>query len=187
MRVKLTRIFKCGGSIGHVSLEIAKANPNLTLIVQDFAALKPQFDVTIPSDFKNRISFQAHDIFTLQPIKGASVYLFKHILHNWPDGKCIEILRNVVPAMEKGSKIVVMEGVMPEIGEVGKWIDKITTSADLQMMVGLNAKERTKADWERLMARADKRLRVEAFRLPPGSAATLIEVVLESSSTKYMI
>lgn len=89
-----------------------------------------------------------------------------------------------MPVMEKGSKIVIMDGIMPEIGEVGNGIDRIMASVDLQMMVELNAKERTKGDWERLMASADKRLRVKAFRLPPGSAATLIEVVLESGSTK---
>jgi hypothetical protein len=60
---------KVGGSVGHVSVEIAAANPDLLLIVQDFATLKPQFDATVPQELKPRITFQAHDFFNPQPIK----------------------------------------------------------------------------------------------------------------------
>lgn len=55
-----------GGSIGHVSDEIASKQPNLTLIGQDFAFLKHQFDKTVPDGLKSCVTFQARDFFTPQ-------------------------------------------------------------------------------------------------------------------------
>jgi 6-hydroxytryprostatin B O-methyltransferase len=167
-----------GGSIGHVSVEIASQHPNLTIIDQDFACLEPQFNDFVPANLKSRILFQTHDFFTHQTVK-ADVYLLKHILHDWPDVLCMTIIRNIVPAMKNGSRIVVMDGVMPEVGEAPNYSLKINATFDLQMMALFNAKERTKRDWEALFKGADPRLNIKAFRQPLGSAASLIEVVFE--------
>ena len=67
---------------------------------------------------------------------------------------------------------------MPEAGQVPNSILKTNTSLDLQMMAALNAKERRAQDWEVLIKSADERFVVKAIRQPPGSAASLIEVVL---------
>ena len=71
-----------GGSIGHVSVELASKHPNLSLIDQDYGTLKEQFDKTVPDTLKSRVKFQVHDFFTPQTVK-ADVYLLKHILHDW--------------------------------------------------------------------------------------------------------
>jgi hypothetical protein len=172
-------VVDCGGSIGHVSVKIASQHPDLTMIVQDFGTLNPQFDATVPTSLKPRISFQAHDFFTPQPVKGAEVYFFKHILHDWPDSHCVKIIQNIVPAMNKGGRIIIMDGVMPELGQAPYQIMKLSTSFDLQMMCCLNAKERRKEDWEKLFIKADVRLVIKAIKQPPGSAASVIEVVFE--------
>jgi 6-hydroxytryprostatin B O-methyltransferase len=71
-----------------------------------------------------------------------------------------------------------MDGVMPEVGQVPNFLLKTSTSLDLQMRTALNAKERRTQDWEALVKSAGERLVVKAIRQPPGSAAGLIEVVL---------
>jgi 6-hydroxytryprostatin B O-methyltransferase len=53
------------------------------------------------------------------------------------------------------------------------------TSMDLQIGVGLDAKETRKEDWVELFKQADRRLSVQAFDLYLGSAVTLIEDVFE--------
>ena len=73
-----------------------------------------------------------------------------------------------------------MDGVMPEVGQVPNFLLKINTSLDLQMMTAFNAKERRAQDWESLVKSADEMLVVKAIRQPLGSAASLIEVVLNS-------
>ena len=72
-----------------------------------------------------------------------------------------------------------MDVVMPEIGQVPNFVMKMQTSLDLQMMTGNNAKERGKGDWEKLLRSADERLSIKAIKQPPGSAASLIEVVFD--------
>jgi hypothetical protein len=64
-----------------------------------------------------------YDFMTLQPIKGADVYFLKHNLHGWPDLVSVKILQNIVPAIttfedNEGSRLLIMESVMPEMGEV---------------------------------------------------------------------
>jgi len=174
-----------GGSIGHVSVELASQHPNLSFVVQDFARLEPQFDATVPAHLKPRVKFQAHDFFTPQTVKHASVYFLKHILHDWPDHLAASILQNIIPVMHKNSRIVLMEIVLPEgngasvAGEDPTWlITKVNTALDLQMMAAMNAKERSKTDWVNLVRLADSRLMVKAVVQPLGSAVSLIEVAL---------
>jgi hypothetical protein len=57
-----------------------------------------------------------HDFFTPQAVKNADVYLYRWIFHNWDDEKSISILRNLIPALKKGVKIVVNDGCLPVPG-----------------------------------------------------------------------
>jgi hypothetical protein len=102
-----------GGSHGKAMVAIAEKYPSLRFIVQDLpptiAARRP-----IPPEFDNSVSFMEHDFFTPQPITGADVYLFRWIFHNWPDKHCIRILKNLVPALRQGSRVVVSEICLPE-------------------------------------------------------------------------
>ena len=70
-----------------------------------------------------RIKFMEYDFFTPQPIKDADVYLYRWIFHNWPDDKCVDILRNAIPAMKPGAKILINDGGLPEPGS-GRWNDE---------------------------------------------------------------
>jgi hypothetical protein len=78
-----------------------------------------------------------------------------------------------------GSRLIIMDSVMPEMGEVPLTVMQLNTAMDLQMMAALSAKERTRADWEALLRAADQRLRIVNVRQPIGSADAVIEVVLD--------
>ncbi len=102
-----------GGSHGDAMIAVAKSFPSLHFIVQDLPhtiETSPQ----LPPDLKHRISFMVHDFFTAQPIKGAAVYYLRWIFHNWSDTYCIKILRNLIPALEPGARIIVNEVCLPE-------------------------------------------------------------------------
>lgn len=102
-----------GGSHGKAMVAIAERFPSLRFIVQDLpptiAARRP-----IPPEFDSCVSFMEYDFFTPQPIIGADAYLFRWIFHNWPDKHCIRILKNLVPALRQGSRVVVSEICLPE-------------------------------------------------------------------------
>lgn len=68
----------------------------------------------LPEEYHGRVQFQLHSFFTPQPIKNADVYFFRLIFHDWADEQCIDILRNLVPALKNGAKILINEIVLPE-------------------------------------------------------------------------
>jgi 6-hydroxytryprostatin B O-methyltransferase len=156
---------------------LAKTYPSLKCVVQDFPALEAEFNAAVPHDLKSRVTFHGYDFFTPQPIKGADVYFFRHVLHDWSDTYAIKILQNTVLAMKNGSRVIAMELVQPPPGSVPRFVERIGTSMDLQMMGALNSKERTREDWIELFKRADPRLSVKDFVTPPGAATSVIEVV----------
>lgn len=112
-------IVDIGGSNGEVSIEIASRYPKARCIVQDLpdtiAGLKEQ----VPVELRDRVTGMAHDFLTPQPIKGADIYLLRWILHDWSDLYCIKILRNLIPALKNGAKVVINDICIPEPGQLG--------------------------------------------------------------------
>lgn len=171
------------GSLGHCSIAVADKAPTLQFIVQERPEVVLEGEKQLQSlqdeQIRNRVEFKAHDIFTLQPVSGAAVYLLRFILHDHPDAGVIEILRNLVPALRNGSRVVVMDGVMPEANVLPKSEERIMRIMDLEMMTTFNAKERERADWEALFAAADRRLKLEKVIRPVASAQSIMEVRFE--------
>jgi hypothetical protein len=86
-----------GGSQGHVSAHLAEAFPKLRFIVQDLPQVIGTRKDELSSLIRDRIEFMPYDMFTEQPVKGADVYLFRYVLHNWPDEYCIKICGSSCP------------------------------------------------------------------------------------------
>ena len=115
-----------------------------------------------------------------QPVHGASLYLFRSVLLNWPDQYVIKFLRNLIPALKPGAKVVINEGVLPRPGELTPWDEKIIRSLDLCMMTMFNSKERTVEEWERLFRTADGRFRFLGATRPRESLLWIIEAEWEA-------
>jgi hypothetical protein len=131
-----------GGSQGHVALAIAEKFPKLHFIVQDLPSMRtPDVLGLIPAELQSRVQLTTHDFFEPQPVKGADVYFFRHVFHNWPDLYCIKILRNLIPALKKGAKVLINDGTAPEPGSVGAFEDKliryVCSFAHLNILDGL--------------------------------------------------
>ena len=103
-----------GGSRGHVSIAIARSFPDLSCIVQDLegtiAAAK------CPEDLKERLQFMPHDFFQEQPVKDADIYFFRFVFHDWSDEYCVKILRQLIPGLRNGTKILVNDICLPPPG-----------------------------------------------------------------------
>lgn len=84
---------------------------------------------------------------------GADAYLLKNIIHDWPDDESIAILRNVRAAAAPGAHLLLIEAVIPDHDRefLGKWID-------MEMLVGVAARERKEADYRNLYEQAGFRL-----------------------------
>lgn len=151
------------GGFGH-DLRILKRNlPSVTksqLILEDQASVID----TVPDDLRDAdIEYIKHNFFTPQPVKGARVYTLKSIIHDWPDDKALEILRNVKSSMTPGySKIWLLEIIVPETNA-----SRTLAGLDITLMMFLGALERTKRQWYELLEEAGLEV-VGMARRPDG-------------------
>jgi hypothetical protein len=106
-------------------------------------------------DLQGRCRVEAGDFFERVP-EGADVYALSQILHDWNDERCFTILRNCRAAMRSGARLLVIERLLEE--EPGR-TNPMNYLADMQMMVIHDgAKERTRAEFERLFEKTDLKL-----------------------------
>lgn len=84
---------------------------------------------------------------------GADAYVMKNIIHDWPDTEALSILRNVRAAATPGTTLLLIEGVIPDHDRefLGKW-------TDMEMLIGIAARERTEDDYRKLYQEAGFRL-----------------------------
>jgi hypothetical protein len=80
---------------------------------------------------------------------GADTYLMRHIIHDWDDEKSLVILRNCHAVMSAGSKLLLVESVIPPGN--GPFMGKFL---DLTMMLIPGGKERTEEEYRQLYERA---------------------------------
>ncbi|KAL5332378.1 S-adenosyl-L-methionine-dependent methyltransferase [Aspergillus crustosus] len=174
------KIVDVGGSTGHACIAIAEKATDATFIVQDLPGVIEQGKKALPKDLVERVIFQDHDFFTPQP-EAADIYLLRFILHDHPDPVAVKIVQSLVPAMRNGSRLIVNDGVLPEVGAVPKGEERIARIMDLEMLTTFNARERPLADWVKLCADADRRLKLRSVAKPEGSVMSILEFVYEET------
>ncbi|KAL2047480.1 hypothetical protein ABVK25_011464 [Lepraria finkii] len=101
-----------GGSTGEMMIALATKFPLLNAVVQDLPNTIAEYLIP-PRGVERRINFMAHDFFTKQPVRGADMYFFRLVLHNWSDEDCFRILRAIVPALKPGARIIATELCLP--------------------------------------------------------------------------
>ena len=75
-------------------------------------------------------------------------------MHDYPDDRCIVILRQIMKAMDKDSVILIDDMILPNRG--AHWH---ATQLDLTMMANLGAMERTEKQWYSLMSSAGLKIK----------------------------
>ncbi|OTA67154.1 putative O-methyltransferase [Hypoxylon sp. EC38] len=151
-----------GGSDGEVAFTMARVFPNLRLIVQDW----PEAISKLREQPGLRVEFMAHNIFEEQPVKGADAYIFRQVLHDWPDKYCVKILKALVPALKRGARVFVFDVVLNIHGESTNTEERKIRAMDLTMLEMGNAKERTIDEWLSLFRQADSRFIFKSQVLP---------------------
>ncbi|KAL2850242.1 O-methyltransferase-domain-containing protein [Aspergillus pseudoustus] len=172
-------IVDVGGSSGFQSLAIAQAHPGLRFVVQDIEDHSAKLHEHISkSGVSSDITFQVHDFFTPNPQTAADVYFLRHIIHDWADPYAIKILRNIASVMKPSARIVIVDTVVPEPGVLPWQTERTISFLNLQMMLMVNGKERSRQEWDELLIKADARLKIVGVTQPKNSVASIIEVAL---------
>ncbi|KAI1377813.1 O-methyltransferase-domain-containing protein [Hypoxylon crocopeplum] len=170
------QVVDIGGGNGQISQYLARHTTHVHYIVQDLAHVVSQAPSQLPSDLKDRIEFVEHDFFkpqTMEPPPAA--FIMRYILHNWADKYATRILQGLVPAMRKGTKLLIYEYVLQD-QPVTDLTGRFGFQMDAIMATVFNAQERTAAEYERVLKGADPRYVVEAVCCPEGSTMSIVEI-----------
>jgi hypothetical protein len=173
-----------GGGNGWIAIAIARQFPDLHFVVQDVPTNEAVVYRATPADLKDRVRFQAQDFFAPQPADDQPVpkaYLLKSVLHDWPDADCVSILRNLTPAMEAhGTKLFIVDRVLPaKPGEIAMHVEAQARRSDLNMFGLFGAKERSRPEWESLIATVHPALRITRCEVPNGMEWALLTIQME--------
>jgi len=77
---------------------------------------------------------------------GGDAYVLKHIVHDWDDEPCVQILRNVRSAAGAGATLLLVEAVVPADDSA-----PVVKLVDMEMLVINNGRERTADEYRRLL------------------------------------
>ena len=146
-----------GAGYGPLTVAVLEKFPDVRGVVFDLPevidAAPAQFPVRNDS-VARRITYVPGDMF--KDVPPADAYVLKLILHDWDDASCAKILANVCARMEPGGRVISIDNVMPPLGDVSDVPSKLL---DVNMMLLLPGKERTRVEWEALYRALGLRLR----------------------------
>lgn len=155
--------------------------PQLNFIVQDETDdMLGQGQKLLTDDVRDRVSFTKASFFQPQPYKGAAAYLIRQCTHNWADHDVVTMFKSVVPGLEgsdPGTPLLINDIVLPEPGTVPRYWEREMRQADMVMLVSFGAKQRTEAEFEALLKKADSRY--EIGKVHNKGALGLLEVYLK--------
>jgi len=148
------RLVDVGGAHGHLLATILRRHRKLRGVLYD----QPQVVAGATASgflagLEDRVEAQGGDFFASVPA-GADAYVMKYIIHDWDDDRCVRLLGLCRNAMAPGGRVLVVENVV-EPGNRPGWAKLL----DINMLVCLTGKERTKTEFRDLFARAGLMLR----------------------------
>ncbi|KAJ3873201.1 S-adenosyl-L-methionine-dependent methyltransferase [Lentinula edodes] len=210
---KGSKVVDVGGGVGSVFFPLAEKFPELKLVIQDLPGVidnaKKIWSERMPSALQTgQVKPEAHNFFNEQPHRDTSVFFLKHVLHNWSDSSCVEILKRLRDASGESTRLVIMDSAMPYVCRSQSQENPPTTSTcipgikpeeapdpllanygalnemsyvlDMVMFVILNTQERTYEQLNSLLN--DSGWSVSSVRRKPGDAAF---VQIEAKPQKY--
>lgn len=147
-------IVDIGGGEGALLMEVLHANPTTSGVLFDQSSVVSAAQNSIERDgLTDRCALIGGSFFESVPA-GGDIYIMKMILHDWPDDRAEQILNNCRAAMARGSRLLLIERVLPAAPPY----ELEPFMLDLVMLLELGALERTEKQWRALLDRCGFRL-----------------------------
>lgn len=89
----------------------------------------------------------------------------------------MRILKNLVPALKPGARILINDHCLREPGQENAWDERVMRRMDVVMLALLNAQERTEDEFRALFAAADPGFVFKGVYRPKGCRMSVIEAV----------
>ena len=142
------KVVDVGGGFGHLVLALLHKYPDLRGALLDRPELIPIAKQNLPVEDKSvvsRMEYVGGDMF--ESVPAADIFIMKHIIHDWDDAGCIQLLRHCHTNMDGDGRVISVDAVLPPMGDTGGTAAKFL---DIDMLVFIPGKERTRAQWDAL-------------------------------------
>lgn len=149
------------GGHGQLLATIMARNPQMKGTLYDLAHVVAGAKDGPLGPMMERCSIASGDMFTTVP-GSADAYIMKHIMHDWPDEVCVQILKACRKGVNPGGKLLVVDHVIRPGNDFapGKFLD-------LQMLIFPGGCERTEKQFNEIFTAAGWKLsRVIPTRVP---------------------
>jgi hypothetical protein len=158
------RIVDVGGSHGSLLAALLRKAPEARGVLFDQPQVVAGAEPALRAQgLADRVERVGGDFFASVPA-GGDLYLLKHIIHDWDDARSEQILASCRKAMGPASRLVLLEMWLPDEPQ-----PSFASLMDLNMLVMLDGRERTRAEYEALLRKAGLHLG-RVTQLPPLAA-----------------
>ncbi len=139
---RISHLCDVGGGHGHLLCSLLGKVPAARGTVYDLPATFEARDRLLAGKLgaADRCSYVPGDMFASVP--AADAYVMKHILHDWNDGECVQILRNIHAASPAHARVFVAEYVVPD-----PQTPHFAKLFDVHMMCATSGQERTEPEY----------------------------------------
>jgi len=137
-----------GAGYGPLTIAVLEKYPDIHGVVFDLREVIEAAPAQMPvksESVARRLRYAAGDMF--KDVPPADAFVLKLIMHDWDDASCATILANCCARLERGGRVICIDNVMPPLGDVSDVPQKLL---DVNMMLLLPGKERTRVEWEGL-------------------------------------
>lgn len=149
----INKLVDVAGGHGLLLAGVLKANPHLRGLLFDLPfVIEGAGQLLEHEGVSDRVELVSGSFFESVPA-GADAYMMKHIIHDWDDESSIRILKNIRSAMNERGKVLIVEMVVPEGNDAHP-----SKALDVLMLVMEGGEERTKDEYEKLLAASGLRL-----------------------------
>ena len=163
-----------GGGNGTLLAHVLKARPTLRGLLLDTAEGLQQADETLhQAGVADRCDVEVGDFFVDVPI-GPDLFMLKSVMHDWDDERAATIMKNVRRVIPDHGRLLFVEAVLPARVDPSRppWM----YLTDLNVLVNIGGRERTRHDFERLCASTGFKV-ATVTPLPPPAPFSLLEGV----------
>jgi O-methyltransferase domain/Dimerisation domain len=158
-----------GGATGHMLTTVLGSHPRPCGTVFDLPHNQSAATELIQSrGMADRVTFTGGSFFDGVP-SGCDLYILSHVIHDWSEEQCLTILANCYRGMSPGSRLLIIESILPEGN-----IFHPAKVLDITMLTLTLGQERSEAEYRALLEKANFRLtRV----IPTNSPVSIVEAV----------
>jgi hypothetical protein len=154
-----------GGGMGHLLAAILNATPGARGVLFEL----PEVIAQAKAAANTRIEYVGGDFFKTA-IPPCDLYVMMTVLHDWSDADAVTILKNIRKSAPAGAKVLLVEAIVDE-----SLRGTFAVDLDIEMLVFAEGRERTEAQWRRVLADGGFRL---TRATPLAGISGLVEAVV---------